>query len=221
MQISYFITVVLTLFPFFINAQDIITKTDGTKIYCKIINEDSISIYFETEIKNIKKATSVRKSNVISVAKGNTIAYNETITDLPIITYRKGISRYHYFVGNNVLNRDEIAALLSQYPAAYKRYRKGFNNNLFATILGFGGGYLMGHALGKYIFKRTNQFETEKFLIGGGISIISLLMDSAGNNQRSEAIEMYNASVLTSKKIGFIREPVILDVHPPGIYISF
>ena len=202
-------------------SQDIITRSDGTKIYGKIIKEDSTKVFIETEIKGVKKETFIIKTRVKNIYYGE-INLNSKL-DLPngqTITYREGLSRYHFFLGDRILSNSEVAAIISTYPPAFDKYRNASGNKFFSNVVGFTGGFLMGHALGRYIFKRSNGFETTKLLIGAGIAFISFPISSKAEFQKMEAIRIYNESLGHLNKIGY-KENIELKIGLNGIYVTF
>jgi hypothetical protein len=213
----------LSLFFTSLNAfsQDIITRVDGTKIYGKIIKEDSSDVFIEADIKGIKKETFINKSRVKHIYYGEKNENRELdSTYSQMITYKKGISRYHFFLGDRILKNSEVAAIISSHPPAFNKFRYAFGNKAFSNLIGFAGGFLMGNALGRYIVRRSNGFETTKFLIGAGITVIAIPIATSADFQKHEAVRMYNESLNQQNRMGF-KENIELKIALNGIYVTF
>ena len=207
--------------PYYSFSQDIITRVDGTKIYGKIIKEDSANVYIESDIGGIHEGIFINKTRIKNINYGEkNINVELDSTYSQMITYKKGISRYHFFIGDRILKNREVAAIISSHPPAFNKFKYAFGNKGFSNVLGFAGGFLMGNAIGRYVFKKSNGFEGTKFLIGAGLAVISIPIGKKADFQKQEAVRVYNESLGRQKILGY-REDIELKISPTGIYVTF
>jgi hypothetical protein len=174
-------------------AQDVVTRTDGSKVYGKIIKEDSTNIYISTYIKSKKYDTFINKNKVLEVYYDQKFSYD---TILPprenMLSIHEGFWSTKYYQNAERINRDMFFNKLSQNPLALEQYKKGSGSKILAGVFGFASGYLIGRQL-------TGKFDGRQFAIGGILFISGVFIDAGGNRKRKRALDIYNSGLPFTK----------------------
>lgn len=205
------IFIILTNFGF---AQDIITKKDGSKVLCTITKEDSLNYYIITNIKGKELNTFVPKIKIQDVYYGSPLTQKLMNTKDVIEIHEAG----NVSSSGINLTRNELRSLLSKYPPAMEQYSHGQGTAALANGFGAVGGFLLGYELGGQI--SGGQFNGNRFAIGGGLTIIGIIMGANANRSKRRAIEIYNNAQKSNKSIGFYEKPNI-SFSPSGLIMHF
>ena len=101
------IIIVLLLAYRFAQAQDLITKTNGKEIPCKITREDSLTYFITTQKLNNEIKTYINKSDVLSVKYG--IEPNNTSqTPSDSIIMKPVFGGYQFYQGDRKLKLNQL-----------------------------------------------------------------------------------------------------------------
>lgn len=107
------------------------------------------------------------------------------------LSIKKNSGGYKFYVGEELIYRNQFAKILSQNPKAFSYYNKGKNQNIFSGVLAVGGSFGLGFTLGYTLFGNDKPNLAPAF-IGLGALIISIpLKNSAERNHRTAA-HFYN-----------------------------
>lgn len=174
-------------------SQDVIVRTDGSKVYGKIIKEDSTNIYISTFVKSKKYDTFISRNKVMEVYYDQNFSYD---TILPprenMLSVHQGFWSTKYYQNAERINRDMFFDKLSQNPLALEQYKKGTGSKMLAGVFGFASGYLIGRQL-------TGKFDGRQFAIGGILFISGVFIDAGGNRKRKRALDIYNSGLPFTK----------------------
>lgn len=196
----------LMLMMFFVHSgltQDIITKTNGAKIPCSITNEDSLNYYIITTLKDREINTFVPKSKVKEVEYASPRTQKLIKNRAPISTDEDG----YVSSGGIDLTTKDLRRLLATHPPAMEKFSQGQTTEVLSYGFGFVGGYLIGYELGGQL--NTGNFNGRRFAIGGGLSIISIIMSANGRKAKKKAIDIYNQAQSKNKGLGHTEKPKI------------
>ncbi|HMR88754.1 MAG TPA: hypothetical protein PKD51_11405 [Saprospiraceae bacterium] len=195
-------------------AQDIITKTDGVKVLCTITKEDSLNYYILTKIKGKEINTFIPKTKVQEANYGSP-STQKLINTKDIIEIHEAGN-----VSSSGINltRNELKSLLSTYPPAMEKYSQG--QGIAALSNGFGavGGFLVGYELGGQI--SGGEFNSTRFAVGGGLTILSIIMGANANRSKKKAIEIYNDAHKNKKGMGHYEKPKV-SFSISGLVVNF
>ena len=216
--IFYFLAVSFTLGWTICNGQDIVVREDGTRQKGRITYEDSSMIIFVTRINDKEKEIGIQKSKIKELIRDKNNLFLLPAEALNESIYLN-VDR-EYMAGKYVLTEDNLKKLLARNFDAKEMYNKSKTSNIIGTLLGFTGGFIMGDALGREIFRKNEKFKTKNFLIGTGVTLVGISFALAGTNQRKSAIKIYNHSLKKNNSLGYM-EPVKLAVYPNGISLTF
>lgn len=195
-------------------SQDIITKKDGAKVLCTITKDDSLNYYIITNIKGKELNTFVPKIKVQDVYYGSpTTQKLINAKDLIVIHEVGNVSSS----GIN-LTRHELKSLLATYPPALEKYIQAQGTAGLANGFGAVGGFLVGYELGEQI--SGGQFNSNRFAIGGGLTIIGIIMGANANRAKKKAIDIYNSAQKSNKSTGFSEKPK-MSFSPNGLVVHF
>ena len=195
-------------------AQDIITKTDGAKVLCTITKEDSLNYYILTRIKGKELNTFIPKVKVQEAYYGSP-STQKLINAKDVIEIHEAGN-----VSSSGINltKNELKSLLATYPPAMEKYSQG--QGIAALSNGFGavGGFLVGYELGGQI--SGGEFNSTRFAVGGGLTILGIIMGANANRSKKKAIEIYNDAHKNKKGMGHYEKPKV-SFNPSGLVVNF
>jgi len=138
-SISVFLFLFISLIS---SSQDVIIKKDFSKIYCTIVNEDSLAVYYNIDA-NRKKNLSIAKSDILKYYRySSTSLRNSKYKDYNI---EKGDTivlskKYEFEFKGELLLINEVVNLMVKDTLAYKeiiKAKKYHDGNWVTQYLGF------------------------------------------------------------------------------------
>lgn len=109
------------------------------------------------------------------------------------IEMEKGFGGYKYTQDGNRLTMGALVKTMESNPEAHVLIKKAKGNNVFASILGGAGGFLIGYPLGTAIGGGDPNWVMAG--IGAGLVIISIPISSGATKNARKAVDLYNASL--------------------------
>jgi hypothetical protein len=193
--------------------QDIITKTNGATISCTITKEDSLNYYIITIVKDREINTFVSKSNVSNVEYASPQTQKLIKSREPISIATNG----SLSSGDIYLTTKDLRRLLATHLPAIKKYNQGQITHILSYGFSFAGGYFMG---GEFVNRSTNQFNGNRFALGGGLFIVSIFMNVNGRKAKKKAINIYNKAQSKNKGLSYTEKPKI-SYGSNGLLVHF
>lgn len=108
------------------------------------------------------------------------------------IDVQKKIGGYRYMKNGQKLNNNELLDTFSTYPLAFNEAKRSRSNSLFANILAFSGGILVGWYAGSQINGQSNDNQVGLLAAGGGLIAISIPLSLKSNKKMKTAVDLYN-----------------------------
>lgn len=199
------ISILLILIPisFESYSQDIILKDNGTKIVCKITQEDNSTISFITQKQGRLVDSLVSKDYVKSIIYGGSLDSN---TDSIIV--EKAINGYRYYHKGQSLSRNDLFNILKNNPKTV-----AFSQNIEVTETMHTLCVIAGAAFAAfpiYTLAKENSANLKLFVYSAICVAISIPISVSINRQTKEVVDIYNETMQKKPaeksmlKIGFI-----------------
>ena len=176
----------LNLSSLCLSAQDLIIDKNGKKIICKIIEVDSLNVYYNIKQKNNLIDTYISKSDIKEISYITTLPYKSTSDSIVMGT------KYMFYKGQPVTG-NKIIELLKTNNQAFNKFKSGCFPGSIAYILRCTGAGLIGWPLGTAIAGGDPDWTLAA--IGGGMIAFSIPVFSISAKNLREAILIYNKGV--------------------------
>ena len=92
------------------------------------------------------------------------------------------------------LSRYELESVLNNVPEALRTYRSGRSLVTTGTVISYTGGFIIGFHLGRVLIDDERKINGLVLGVGGGLSVVGIIMGSAGGSKSKAAVDIYNAS---------------------------
>lgn len=204
---------IIAFFTFFLTtlAQDIIYRTNGTQIKCKVTREDSTNVHFEVYRNQIKHSTSLPQSEVAKIKYNCPVP--KTFSD-SIVAVKALIGHTYYYQGERI-SYSELNEILATNPVSRQQSLEAQPIYVLSQIISGVGGFCVGWELGSIVTGTSSGGVL--LLFGAGLIGISLPIYSRYCKKIEQALDIYNSSKRTAK----IEKPQNLHVGLNSSGISF
>lgn len=173
-------------------SQDVITRTNGESIKCKITKTDSTTVFFDLLSNGSTVSTSLDRSKIKEIQYEN---YQE-LHNTESIIMKKGLGGYQFYQAGKVLRVAQLVKILEPNELAYNEIKAAQSNYVFAMILGSAGGFMVGWQLGTAVGGGEPNWTMAG--IGAGLIVVSIPISQKFNKQAKGAIDIYNRGLETS-----------------------
>jgi len=109
------------------------------------------------------------------------------------ISIEKAFGGYKYLQNGRQLRMAEMVSIVKVEDLAYTKMQSAKSNTTMASILGAAGGLLIGWPIGSAIAGGEPNWTLA--IVGAGLIVVSIPISIKGNNQATEAVNIYNASL--------------------------
>jgi len=185
-----------------IHSQDIINTKDGKKIECKITNEDSLKIYFTTEVNDREVSTFIFRENVQEIVYENPAVLSQSSSD-SIVSEKTGLG-YRYYSNGQKLTGFELVEKLKTNDQSWEKYNQAKGISLIANIFAASGGALIGWPIGTAIGGGDPNWVLAG--VGAGLAVIGITIATGADKKIKQAVEIYNQGVgVSSMRVKEIR----------------
>lgn len=173
-------------------AQDLIIRKNGTQIDCKVTSVDSLNVNFDFTKNEKVISTNLPMNDVAN------IIYEDQVYDFfsDSVLVEKVFGGYHFYYKNKRININHLAYTVESNRSAFKEAQKAQSTNLFSSILGFTGGFLVGWPVGTLISGNDPNWTIAA--IGAGLIVLSIPISHEANIQAKSAVDIYNNGLATS-----------------------
>jgi hypothetical protein len=193
---TFLLLLLLTTISLVVHSQDIIHRTNGDKVECRITKEDSITVYFTIIVKGSFISTSLNWDQIAEITYDTTeIIYdtnrptfaNDTIE---VVKVFGGVAFYQ---NNYGLKMKEVIPIIRVNDEAYVKIQNARSKKTIADILGIAGGLLIGWPVGIIIAGGEPNWVSAT--IGAGLVIIAIPISLSSHKDAREAVGIYNRSI--------------------------
>jgi hypothetical protein len=171
-------------------SQDIIIKSNGDKIECKISKEDSLNIYFSTIINEKELNTSIIKANVKEVIYQKDRLASQGKNSCSFVETKKSGLGYQYYCNGKLLTLIELTDILKNNDKANSKFNEAKSSSSFGSILAGAGGAFIGYPVGTALAGGKANWVLAG--IGAGLIIIAIPIVQSAEKQCKEAVDIYN-----------------------------
>jgi len=123
-------------------------------------------------------------------------SYGQASTDS--ISMNVVLGGCRFYQGDKSLNLRQLSEVMEPNEQAYKLIKSAQSTNVFATIVGCVGGYMLGRQLGTAII--GGEPDLGMAGIGVGIIIVLIPLNQSVINKAKQAVDIYNSGI---KSISF------------------
>lgn len=116
-----------------------------------------------------------------------------TLCQAQQIEIQKVFGGYKFTKNGHFMTMGELANTLKTNSEAYELIKPAKSNNTLATILGVGGGALIGWPIGTALGGGDPNWVLAG--VGAGLLVIAIPISSSANKKAKEAVELYNSSL--------------------------
>jgi len=128
-----------------------------------------------------------------------------------IYIYKSG-NKYIFRKNSVVLSKGDIKEVMKNDVVAKSSMDDAYGLQVFSSFIGFGGGFMFGYQIGKFIMK--NSINKGYLLTGLGLSIISIGLEKKSTQMTIDAINSYNSNIY-HKRYGEVKFK--LNISPTEI----
>lgn len=185
-----------------LNAQDIITKNDGTDIQAKVLEVGQSQVSYKKTSNPDGPTYTIGVSDILMITyeNGEREMYNTANEAQKVQSLPQGVMTYNQWSGKISVGGVTIEnEMLDMYftPDDLKLYNRGKTNSILGTVVGCIGAFPFGWCLGNYASGSEYTDNNQSVLIGSGIAMITgIIIGSIGEKQRKTAVSNYNHSSL-------------------------
>jgi hypothetical protein len=184
MKYIFFIVAIFQLSASCLSAQDIITKNSGKRIDCRIINEDSLNIYYSTGRKNHTTDTYLSKSEIKNVKYITRLPYTSASDSIIIRENRM------YHKGYLLTDSYALTALMKTNDEAYMKYKSSVAPGMISYFLSYMGGFFIGWQIGTAMGGGDPNWGVAG--IGAGLIIVAIPIKLGSVKKQLESVDIYN-----------------------------
>lgn len=191
-------------------SQDLIVRTNGNTIDCKIISVDSVNVSFTYRHRDMEVETKLAMNLIEKIIyEGET---NQSII-IPDSIYLKKVSgKFQYIHNEKPLNNNQLYGLLSLNKLATVELQKANSSRAAAMIFGFAGGFMIGWPLGTLIAGGEPKWYLAG--IGGGLILLSIPFSLEAKSNIRDAVDIYNEGI---KNTSMVKMQLLLGFTQNGI----
>ncbi len=158
----------------------------------------------------------MKKTIVIFILTLTTI----TICNAQKIEIKKVFGGYQYSQNGNRMTMGKLIKVMESNSEALKFMKRAKSNNVLASILGGTGGALIGFPIGAAIGGGDVNWTLAG--IGAGLVAIGIPISSGANKNAQKAVELYNASLISSSFYKFKPEfKFVANENGVGLSMNF
>lgn len=106
------------------------------------------------------------------------------------ITIKNGFFGLKYYQDDVRIKESQVQSSLKPFDEQYQLYMKSRKNQILGDVIQIPGGFMVGWQLGNLIVDRP--VNTTSLLIGGGLSVIGIVVSSNAIKGKKRAISEYN-----------------------------
>lgn len=186
-----FLLIAFLLFNLNLFSQDILVRTNGDRINCKIISIDSVNVNFSYDRNGTEINTNIRKEQLKDIIYESSSGQHNSDS----ITMKKVVGGYHFYQGDKRLNISQLVKTMESNELAYNEMKAAQTNNTIASIFGFSGGFLVGWTLGTAVAGGEPNWVLAG--VGAGLILISIPITQKFNEQAKTAVDSFNTGINT------------------------
>jgi hypothetical protein len=131
---------------------------------------------------------------IFLLAVGATSSFGQMITDT--ISMKKVFGGYQFYKGDKRLTMGQVVREMEPNAQAYSLIKSAQTTNIFATIVGGAGGFMVGFPLGTALGGGEPNWTMAA--IGAGLIVVSIPMNQKVMRRSREAVDIYNSGLRTS-----------------------
>jgi hypothetical protein len=192
MKKTWFLIAILNFIFFWSYSQDVITKFTGEKIVCKILKTDSLNVYFNMKQKGKMTDTYLEKSKIKSIDYVTLLPYSSNSDS--IVIWKKRL--YHK---GQPLSNNKMVELLKTNNEAFRKYNSAKAPAVFANLLSYTGGFLIGYPIGTSIGGGDPNWTSAA--IGAGMIVFAIPIELISIKNQKESINIYNNGIKRNSQI--------------------
>lgn len=175
--------------------QDTIFTNAGRTIICEISKEDSISVYFTTQMNDQDVNTSIKKESIQKISYNKLLKEQNWDSDSIICIKNKSKNEYYYH--RQKLTTKQLDSLLCIRYSPRELVDDSKAHHAVAMVLSGGGGFLIGYSLGAAIGNGTPNWGMTG--VGALCVLIGIPLELKAQNCIKKAIDAYNKEIANEK----------------------
>lgn len=175
------------------HCQDVIQRTNGKSIECKITKETKNTVYFNVQRNGEVVATSLSRGKISDITYDDAPA---EVAKMDSLVVKRGNGKYDIYQGGESLAFYEVADLMKSKPLAHKEIKRAKSNRIVASTFGALGGAGIGWPIGTALAGGEPQW---LFAAAGlGAIVLSIPFSQKSNEKTKKAVSLYNGAPATS-----------------------
>jgi hypothetical protein len=134
------------------------------------------------------------------------------------IEMTRGFGGIQYTIGDTVeLSSKQVLNIIKVNPVAYKGFKSARAKGTLSSVLGFGGGFLVGLPIASMIYGGEQQWGW--VAVGAAMIGIAIPIDIAQKRQANMAIDLYNSGA--QPKVQRVKANLIFSSAGVGVGVRF